>query len=51
MKVRFSLLIALAAISSGCATPPEQSQAAAGAAPMPMRSRMALTGTPSSARR
>jgi hypothetical protein len=46
MNARFLLLLALGAISSGCVTPPEQSQtAAAGAAPMPMRSRMALTGT------
>jgi len=46
MNTRFFLLIALAAVSSGCATSPEQSQtAAASSAPMPMRSRMAITGT------
>jgi hypothetical protein len=45
MNLQTALLAALGAICFGCATPPEEPQTAATAAPMPVRSRMAITGT------
>src|SRR5258705_8900706 len=54
MNIRFASLAAFGAICFGCATPPEQPTAAPGAAPaitarntapMPIRTRSAITGS------